>query len=47
MVTLGRVSADGKWVEVQNGLKAGERYVSEGSFLLKSELEKGEADHGH
>lgn len=46
-VTLGALSSDGQWVEVKSGLKAGERYVSEGSFLLKSELEKGEADHGH
>lgn len=37
---LGRVSA-GK-VEVTGGLKAGERYVIKGGFLLKSELKKGE-----
>lgn len=46
-VSLGRISSDGQWVEVKTGLKLGERYVSDGSFLLKSELEKGEADHGH
>lgn len=46
-IELGRLSGDGQWVEVKSGLQAGVRYVSEGSFLLKSELEKGEADHGH
>lgn len=46
-VSLGRISSDGQWVEVKTGLKRGERYISDGSFLLKSELEKGEADHGH
>ncbi len=35
-VTLGR-EADG-WVEVVNGVSAGERVVAAGSFLLKSEL---------
>ncbi|WP_228260068.1 hypothetical protein, partial [Acinetobacter baumannii] len=24
-----------------------QQYVTQGSFLLKSELEKGEAEHGH
>ena len=46
-VVLGAISSDGLWVEIKSGLKTGERYVGEGSFLLKSELEKGEADHGH
>jgi len=46
-IEIGRRSSDGQWVEVKSGLKTGQRYVSQGSFLLKSELEKGEADHGH
>lgn len=46
-VEVGGHSSDGQWVEIKSGLKAGERYVSQGSFLLKSEMEKGEADHGH
>lgn len=46
-IVLGAISSDGQWVEVKSGLKTAERYVGEGSFLLKSELEKGEADHGH
>lgn len=46
-VEIGRYASDGLWVEIKSGLKAGQHYVSQGSFLLKSELEKGEADHGH
>ncbi|TCM69104.1 cobalt-zinc-cadmium efflux system membrane fusion protein [Acinetobacter calcoaceticus] len=46
-VELGRRSSDGAWIEVKSGLKAGQRYISQGSFLLKSEMEKGEAAHGH
>lgn len=39
----------GNRVEVISGLKSGERVVSSGSFILKSEIEKGgfEAGHGH
>lgn len=46
-IVVGKYASDGAWIEVKDGLKAGQRYVSQGSFLLKSELEKGEADHGH
>jgi membrane fusion protein, heavy metal efflux system len=46
-VSIGQVSADGKWIELADGLKQGQSYVSKGSFLLKSEMEKGEASHGH
>lgn len=46
-VTLGDKSSDQQWIVITNGLKQGEAYVSEGSFILKSELEKGEAEHGH
>ncbi|OTG84950.1 efflux transporter periplasmic adaptor subunit [Acinetobacter sp. ANC 4648] len=46
-ITLGQISGDGQWVEVQAGLNQGQQYVGQGSFLLKSELEKGEASHEH
>jgi len=46
-VQLGSVSSDGKWIEILSGLNLGQTYVSQGSFLLKSELEKGEAYHEH
>lgn len=44
-VTLGR--SDGKLVEVISGLKAGTPYAGSGSFVLKSELGKGSAEHSH
>jgi len=44
-VTLGR-SGDSH-VEIVAGLKPGERYVETGSFILKAELQKGEAEHEH
>ncbi|WP_159972418.1 efflux RND transporter periplasmic adaptor subunit [Pseudomonas sp. 8Z] len=44
-VTLGTRS-DG-FVEVREGLKAGERVAASGSFVLKSELGKGSAEHAH
>jgi cobalt-zinc-cadmium efflux system membrane fusion protein len=44
-VTRGR--SDGEWTEIVAGLEPGESYVSEGSFLLKSELMKSEAGHAH
>ncbi len=44
-VTLGTRS-DG-FVEVREGLKAGERVAATGSFILKSELGKGSAEHAH
>lgn len=46
-VTVGTESTDRQWIAITDGLKQGEAYVSEGSFILKSELEKGEAEHGH
>ena len=45
MVTTGRT--DGKWTEVLTALKPGERIAVRGSFVLKSELLKSEAGHGH
>ena len=45
-VELGRAS--GGMTEVVSGLKEGERYAAKGSFLLKSEMQKGElGEHGH
>lgn len=51
-VTLGRqgVAATGereRFVEIVSGVKAGERYVAENSFILKAELGKSEAGHEH
>ena len=47
VVQLGNYSSDGQWVEIKSGLTEKQQYVSQGSFLLKSEMEKGEAEHGH
>ena len=40
-------SNDQQWIEIRAGLQAGEQYAAQGSFILKSELEKGEAAHEH
>lgn len=42
---IGRGRDLGDEVEVLSGLKTGERIVVEGAFLLKSQAEKGEAEH--
>ena len=42
---IGRGRDLGDEVEVLSGLKPGERLVVEGAFLLKSQAEKGEAEH--
>jgi membrane fusion protein, heavy metal efflux system len=39
--------ADGDFTEIRTGLKAGDRYAAANSFVLKSELGKGEAGHDH
>ena len=44
-VTLGRRGETR--VEIVSGLAAGECIVATGSFLLKAELAKGEAEHDH
>lgn len=36
---------DGSFTEVLSGVKAGERYASGNTFILKAELGKGEAEH--
>lgn len=44
-VEVGR--SDGKNVEIVKGLTAGTQYAAKGSFVLKSELGKASAEHGH
>lgn len=44
-VQLGR--SDGEVAEVLAGLESGETYATKNSFILKAELGKGEAEHGH
>lgn len=39
--------SDGKNVEIIKGLEAGAQYAAKGSFVLKSELGKASAEHGH
>jgi cobalt-zinc-cadmium efflux system membrane fusion protein len=46
-VQLGQASSDGQWLEVLSGVSEGQQYIAQGSFLLKSELEKDEAGHEH
>lgn len=38
---------DGRNVEILDGISAGDAVVGEGSFVLKAELGKGEAEHDH
>lgn len=38
---------DGNWVEVLQGLSAGEQYVAQNSFVVKAEIEKSSAVHDH
>ena len=44
-VTLGR--SDGQWVEIVGGLRPGDTYVKENSFIIKAELQKSAATHSH
>jgi cobalt-zinc-cadmium efflux system membrane fusion protein len=44
-VKLGR--SDGRRTEVLQGLQAGTPYAATGSFVVKSELGKGSAEHAH
>jgi membrane fusion protein, heavy metal efflux system len=37
----------GEWTEVLGGIDAGETYVSEGSFVIKADIEKSGASHDH
>ncbi len=45
MLELGREA--GEWVEVLGGLAPGTRYVTEGSYVLKADIEKSGASHDH
>jgi cobalt-zinc-cadmium efflux system membrane fusion protein len=38
---------DENWVEVLDGLSAGENYVVENSYAVKAEIEKSGAAHSH
>ena len=44
-VKLGK--SDGNLVEVHEGLKAGEQYVSQGSFIVKADIGKSDGGHDH
>jgi len=44
-VSIGRT--DGQFAEITGGVRPGETYVAANSFILKAELGKGEAEHGH
>ncbi|VXB42370.1 efflux RND transporter periplasmic adaptor subunit [Massilia sp. 9I] len=44
-VTVGR--SDGRLVEILSGLTAGDAYAGAGSFAVKAEQAKGDAEHGH
>ena len=35
------------WTEITEGLKHGETYVSEGSFIVKADIGKAGAEHAH
>lgn len=39
--------ADGQYIEIKNGLTAGQSYVSEGSFIIKADILKSGAAHEH
>lgn len=38
-------AGDGRWTEVRDGLKPGETYVSENSFIVKADIGKAGAEH--
>ena len=44
-VTLGH--SDGRWVEIVDGLRPGDTYVKENSYIIKAELQKSAATHSH
>jgi len=44
-VTIGR--RDDEWVEIVEGVAAGQRYVAEGSFIIKADIGKSGAVHEH
>ncbi len=44
-VTLGK--GDGEYIEVLQGVKNGEEYVSSGRFTIKADILKSTAEHSH
>jgi len=44
-VELGR--RDDEWVEIKSGLKAGDKYAAENSFIVKADIGKAGASHDH
>lgn len=44
-VELGR--RDEEWVEIKSGLKAGDKYAAENSFIVKADIGKAGASHDH
>ena len=46
-VTARAAFQDARFVEIKAGLSTGERYVAENSFVVKAEMDKGEAEHDH
>ena len=45
ILELGR--RDGEWAEVLSGLRAGQRYATENSFIIKADILKSGASHDH
>jgi len=45
MLELGRMTPD--WVEVLGGIKPGQAYVTQNSFLIRADIEKSGASHDH
>ena len=45
ILELGR--RDGEWAEVLSGLKAGQKYAAEHSFIIKADILKSGASHDH
>lgn len=45
MLDLGQQTPE--WTEVKSGIKPGTRYVAEGSYVIKADIEKSGASHDH
>ena len=45
MLNLGRQTPE--WTEVLGGIRPGQDYVTENSFLIKADIEKSGASHDH
>lgn len=44
-VEIGR--SDAEWVEIKSGLKAGEKYAADNSYIIKADIGKSGASHDH